>query len=693
MENENIAEEENILDEAEGEHQNSPEVSDQETEYTYENTIMMSKIEEYQSQNITRISKIMETVSTHMRESREYVEQNMNLMEEKLEQKIENAMERMMALNAESFSMIYAKLNENNEAKGKKNIDSDSDRDTRSARKTPLTRRTPSSRKLGRDMDAELITMSMGRSKSRKKDQSITDMVLNHEGNTERKVLAFESTEHLKIRWRKPTLNSFLNFMESIAEFQKQYNQKVHNIYTHIDDAVRDVLKLEMSRLYPNQFETDMDFYEATGEQIKEAVQIMFCPLDTLAFLNALRESCKGYAVEQVGKDYTQTRKDLYKLKTKFTQRYLFLENACKMLGEKEADRRIPRLTLKEHGSLKIWMQLIPEIQREKVRKLLASDNFGSLRGFMDAFFEVVEETYVMKECAVNYSSRVGVDLFGSNDAGKHISSKDTPRRNVNITEEIEAAVASSGEITQSEEDEPKEIHAIAGDPREKLTQRKHICLRFEQSGSCDKGSRCNFSHDQAEITAWRVGTYRRLKNALEREGRLPADNPRIYTRNAAPGQEGARKNFNVMEAPEREFNCIVGELMKITDTTDLWNVAHRKAMLHSKDGRHIPINAALFDSGADTDNYISSKVIMKHGLEKEVAFCKKGVRVANGAVVTISGEISLRVTVLDKDGNPTEADLLFLILDGLTKELDGMIFVDIFRKFWLTWSKKEGSD
>ena len=153
-----------------GEERYSQGSGDHETEYTYENTIMMSKIEEYQSENLTRISKVMDALTNHMRESRDYVELNIKLLEEKLETKIENAMEKMIAVNAENFSMMCQKLNEN--AKQRKILDSDSDREIRSTKKpTPSTRRTaatPLSRKIGRDIDAELITMSTGKMKNRK---------------------------------------------------------------------------------------------------------------------------------------------------------------------------------------------------------------------------------------------------------------------------------------------------------------------------------------------------------------------------------------------------------------------------------------------------------------------------------------------------------------------------------------------
>jgi hypothetical protein len=105
-------------------------------------------------------------------------------------------------------------------------------------------------------------------------------------------------------------------------------------------------------------------------------------------------------------------------------------------------------------------------------------------------------------------------------------------------------------------------------------------------------------------------------------------------------------------------------------DATSKWKATHMKAKASVDGENFFDVGVALFDTGASDENYISTTVIKEHGLQELVESASSSVRVADGRVIQITGKIKLHLKFVDEGGNPNEAALTLMVLEGLSLSL-----------------------
>jgi hypothetical protein len=503
-------------------------------------------------------------------------------------------------------------------------------------------------------------------------------------------MVSMESNEHTKIRWEKPTLAAFISFMGKLSEFQHSHGQTVRSIYVHIAPRVRVKLNTYLGQIN-RKYATDQECFMATGEEILTAVKRWFLPKDTVMFLSTLEEACKPYAVDKVHLDFSITRQSLAQLQRKFVEIFKFLKEACEDVGFENV---VPKANFKNGGFLNLWFKLTPGKQRSTFKNLLSKDRFKSCDEFFREYEKTVTETDELRSCIQIYEHRTSVNILGVEEDQKSTS--------LNAIEESSDGVESGDGLSSTEEGNlcattpGNQYQKRSLRPETEMKQRdpdqqvkKYICLKHER-GECEHGTKCKFSHHPNDIRDWRIKTQKRLTDILTREGVLQKT-----SKEQAPGSEGeVKRNFKILKKEDidqdvAELNLVQGsqslevisELFKLSESSDAWHVlAHRNGWVSCK-GQQVEIKTVLFDTGADSDNYISWREVQRLKLQDKVIRVRKGVRVANGSLITISGQINLEVTFMTEEGKYITADLMFLILEGLSKALV-IGFPDICKHF-----------
>jgi hypothetical protein len=100
-------------------------------------------------------------------------------------------------------------------------------------------------------------------------------------------------------------------------------------------------------------------------------------------------------------------------------------------------------------------------------------------------------------------------------------------------------------------------------------------------------------------------------------------------------------------ESDEDDQNAfkIISQLLRVTQDTERWKAFHKPALVTFEDGRQVEFHVALFDTGADRDNYISTRCVKDHRLEDFLVPVSNKVKVASGNVVQIDYKLEVDVT------------------------------------------------
>jgi hypothetical protein len=96
----------------------------------------------------------------------------------------------------------------------------------------------------------------------------------------------------------------------------------------------------------------------------------------------------------------------------------------------------------------------------------------------------------------------------------------------------------------------------------------------------------------------------------------------------------------------------------------------HKPARVTLPNGRQVDLRVALFDTGADRDNYISTRCVKDNCLEEFLTPVSNKVKVASGVVVPIESKLEVDLTFLDHCGDSHTASVIFMVLEGLGKDL-----------------------
>lgn len=541
------------------------------------------------------------------------------------------------------------------------------------------------------------------------------------------------SDKHLEIIWSSRTVDGFLNFLEDVNDFQVNNEMQIKYLYGHIHRDIRDYLGNILSELWPNKYPDGGSCYKATKMDISEAARLLMAPRDLEHFTKVLTASCKRYEVKQLGIGYTRTKQDLTRLKHKFRERYEFLTGGLKLLyqdGDIPADM-IPALNFKQGGLLNVWMDLTPVGARKSFITRLIQGTYPDLNSFFIAFFKIVEENYVHSQSAITYKSRI---------ASTEHNGQQQQQRPIhmvhNITEEEHYHLEADRELgdfywqfQQDEysegygdgeygEEEQEELHYVKGNQIQKNNQQhmknkhsttrseqKHdqLCLRYLTGEKCNDA--CKYSHTWLKreemrkklIESWGGTVGKQLKETINgpprsNSHRLIIKDKDGHGRKTAPGMQDVRVIEHEDDEDEhmikgQQDDCddenlhMIASLLQTGLGSKSWKAAHKHATITTSSGIQLihPV-AILFDSGASASSYISDSFIQKMGLQDMVKKSGGAVRVANGEVVQLDGEIDLQITFESEDGDIVHW-CTFKVLKGLNEELI-LGISDIISKF-----------
>lgn len=270
------------------------------------------------------------------------------------------------------------------------------------------------------DYDATLKEFQ--RERTRKRD-SLVGNLLNFEPNVNENRVVVQNDGHIEIRWKRFNLDSFLIFVERLVQFENNYQTRITSIYSHIDESIQDMIRAVLQKKKGNLYEDITKMYNTSPEEIVTAVQILLAPQDIAQFNERMLKSCEKYQVEQVGSGYALTLNKLYRLKSKFKERFEFLAAGARLKNREDA---VPLINSKPGGMVNTWMSLIPEKSREYYTQALANEKFTSHNEFFVKFFKKAEDTLVMSEHGIAFLTRIGEsNTSRSNDRNRTIQRND----------------------------------------------------------------------------------------------------------------------------------------------------------------------------------------------------------------------------------------------------------------------------
>ena len=96
-------------------------------------------------------------------------------------------------------------------------------------------------------------------------------------------------------------MDAFLKFFEEIDRFTLTFNQPVPYLFTHISENLQEVIAELLYVHKPQRYNTKMDTFKATTQDIYEMAQIFFAPRDLAHFNMLLTTACRRYEVLQKG--------------------------------------------------------------------------------------------------------------------------------------------------------------------------------------------------------------------------------------------------------------------------------------------------------------------------------------------------------------------------------------------------------
>lgn len=523
---------------------------------------------------------------------------------------------------------------------------------------------------------------------------------------TERVYVA--SSKYLDIVWKEKTLDAFMTFLEEIRDFQYAYGQRVPSIFGRIHKDLKDFVADILRHYFPHKYSAGEDVYKASITDIEKAAQILLVPQDLDHFNKVIATSTKKYKVEQVGLGYQNTRSKLYRLRTKFKERFSFLKAGATALNKEDV---IPAINFKSGGLLNTWIDLTPIGSKKAFINRLIQGNYNDLDAVFSAFFAIVEETYMMGQNAMTYMMRVNQSANDASPAEGHEGySQDNKRSgetkpwnsikkdkhkmlyNMDLydMDENEACYGQDRQETWWKPDDESEgdsggmeeemLHVMQKESVRPERQSAHsqICRKYLLDGKCDTQG-CRYKHLWQPMQEERSKLVQkwggqpltilddRRKETMKRRP-LPRD---PVPKNLAYMRKGGDEDDDEMESPGHEDgmeDChLVASLFSVGVASTAWRAAHHVGLIRGGAGCSIKKTVTvLFDSGASGRNYISENLVKVLGVEREIQASEEKCRIAKGDIVKVRGRIQLELSFGTSEGQVLD----FYILAGLGEEV-----------------------
>jgi hypothetical protein len=541
-------------------------------------------------------------------------------------------------------------------------------------------------------------------------------------------LLTLQSDKHTSIVWETRTVDGFLRFFDEIDKFTLTHNQPVPYLFTHIADNLQEIVAELLYVHKPQKYSTKLDVFKATTLDILEMAQIYFAPRDLAHFNILLMNSCKSYEVKQRGDYYASTRLSLHGLKKKFMERFEFLSKGAIAVGRRDA---IPAINYKHGGVLNVWTDLTPEGSRESFKQLLINGKYDTLEEFLERYFVKVEETNNLSENIRVYKYRIGANSY---DRGYNRDINTQRNGNLHCVEDEEHSAldpfanAEDEEVYFMNEDEKVEYSkeacpkllikgkcwhrdckyshkvSVINEHKDKLL--KEWTRTGNQMVYANRAENPNYSLKAPTRTPDRTcslpgaqvlpspgssavspvsgesGGLRKLqkeKTPLAVHGgklvRSMFDSkthrrvPSMRIMDSEDIEESGQSSSE--ESNEDPQFSVISAFLQMEDSRKYLNVARRPARAKLVgDSTTFEVKAALFDTGASANNYISKAWVEQNQLQQHLLAVDKSVKVANGSVCNITSMLPLNIVFVAEDGTESSADLEFHVLDGLNMEV-----------------------
>ena len=192
-------------------------------------------------------------------------------------------------------------------------------------------------------------------------------------------------------------------------------------------------------------------------------------------------------------------------------------------------------------------------------------------------------------------------------------------------------------------------------------------CFQMLFFNTCNKGSRCSYSHDHSVLH----GAFEFYTKLLA-ESKYKTSTPTGILRRNTPGSLSLLKDSPLTFEPQDVckpslLNWKEDGYLHAFPEAALFSACHRQGSIEIGDSTSIPVPKSLFDTGALHGSYISTTFVDSHieHLRRFMIPCQASVTLAdNKTVVTISNRITLTVCFIDNDGHQHRAQICFNVFD-----------------------------
>ena len=527
---------------------------------------------------------------------------------------------------------------------------------------------------------------------------SILDKIAENADNPRHYVqFTKQQPDYSHIRLTRLSVNHIYKFLNNIIEYQVAYGIALP-VSTLIDPNVRDVLIAHQSPKL-----TLSKFYKLSTAQLTDILQAQVKPGDSFIFAQYLNRICAielphGYV--PTPNNFRVFYNALLQYKQQFTKVY-------EILSKNNKDH-IPECTYKDGGLIKIFLDKIPFEYGGKVYQSLKIKKFKNIYKFIKIFYDLVQDHYETSKKFVIMAQYFGGTEYAAKAFNK--SNKDNPRssyhKGIHAIDLEDDQFSDSSDledeavyiedqlklmrhdfIDEDEEDfylqnslnafgsNRQRPNANADVPKKPVLKSKDFpraCFHLLFYGNCPKGAKCTHPHDNNSLRQAHVHYTKLLSESKYKSPSAILKKPQIHeisnnsNHSKIPEPNSSLRNDDlVSEIEQQTYLSAIPECL-------LFSACHREGSI--KLGKNsIPIDKALFDTGAICGSYISSSFVQKHFklLEPFLVPCDRKVKLAdNKTLAPIKSLIDLEVSFNGENGQSHKGNISFSVLDTTSNDM-----------------------
>ena len=504
--------------------------------------------------------------------------------------------------------------------------------------------------------------------------------------------------DYKHIRLTSLTIRNIFKFLDDVIEYQVAYGIPLP-ITTLVDPSVRDLILARQRRL------TLTRFYELSTSEFTKILQKQVKPPGRLAFQENLNKTCSfelPHGYKPSSNNFRPFYDALLQYKNKFIRVYEILATDNK--------RNIPEVNNKDGGLIKIFIDKIPFEYGARTFKSLKPRKYKDIYEFLKKFFEKAQKHYELSRKTNIMTQHFGGTEYLSKSFEKPKIIKPQVQRatrtlsNIVFEDEPESSDHDQDETAYidnqidymrrdlTEFDEEAEdlylnnaLNAFVPNSNAQHSNNKpedrkpadskqkefpRACFHLLFYGNCPKGNKCQHPHDHNSLNQAHRHYTKLLSDSKYKSPSAIMKRPLIH--------EIQNNNDKIPEPnPHIQGDDLVSEIEQQTYLSSIpeclvFSACHREGSIQVGDNS-IPIDKALFDTGAICGSYISSTFVQKHFhlLEPFLVPCDRKVKLAdNKTLAPIKFLIDLEVSFNGEKGEPHKGKIIFSVLDTTSNDM-----------------------